>query len=242
MNQVPWLRQGTGHKPSDGGCIMQVVDWIHSGGWTDNPECVHPVFRNMSIVANDYLTDRNRQRLLDLVPRLMGTATSRYEGPLTLPAYIFLVRLSVAAAKPTLIYHWRTTPHDVTFQAAVRAVETWCDYPCPEARWRIEDIRASIVKAAMRKLDPPGPATPDSQTRLAVDGLCRLATGEIEYGSETSPAGYAMSATLAAGDDAVAHLASTIDEYDRLTGRQSREKAAPDYAPLCRVSRVTVTA
>jgi len=72
---VPWLRSGTGSTPSDGGCIMQVIDWIDRNKWTDRPPCVHPVLAKLAIRANDSLDDKGRQKLLDLAPRLMGTAS-----------------------------------------------------------------------------------------------------------------------------------------------------------------------
>ena len=73
MNQVPWLRSGTGRTPADGGCIMQVIDWINREEWTDNPPCVHPVIRHIAIAVNDSADDEGRQKLLDLAPRMMGT-------------------------------------------------------------------------------------------------------------------------------------------------------------------------
>ena len=73
LNPVPWLRSGMGKNPQDGGCIMQVIDWIASGGWSDYPECVHPKLREVAIAANDAMTDEGRQKLLALAPRLMNT-------------------------------------------------------------------------------------------------------------------------------------------------------------------------
>lgn len=79
-NPVPWLREGTGVSPQDGGCVMQVIDWISTGGWTDEPRCVYPELREIAIVVNDDMSDEGRQRLLDLVPRLMNTAYPRPGG------------------------------------------------------------------------------------------------------------------------------------------------------------------
>ena len=42
---------------------------------TDRPPCVHPVLAKLAIRANDSLDDKGRQKLLDLAPRLMGTAS-----------------------------------------------------------------------------------------------------------------------------------------------------------------------
>lgn len=70
---VPFLRGGKGRNPAEGGCILQVIDWIDRQMWTDTPPCVHPILRGIAITANDELEDEERQKLLDLAPRLMGT-------------------------------------------------------------------------------------------------------------------------------------------------------------------------
>jgi len=54
---------------------MQVIDWIHRNEWTDYPPCVHPTIRAMAINFNDSAFYEERQQLLDLAPRIMGTQT-----------------------------------------------------------------------------------------------------------------------------------------------------------------------
>lgn len=77
---VPYLRPGKGETPSEGGCIMQVTDWIHRHRWSDTPVCVHPVLRDLAISANDNSGHENRQLLLDLIPRLIGTSDYAISG------------------------------------------------------------------------------------------------------------------------------------------------------------------
>jgi hypothetical protein len=80
-NPVPWLRRGKGDTPADGGCVMQIIDWISSNGWTDRPACVFHPLRDMAVAINDWVSDEQRQRLLDLTPRLMNTQiTDRAEA------------------------------------------------------------------------------------------------------------------------------------------------------------------
>lgn len=76
MEAVPFIRRGKGNDPSDGGCILQIVDWVSTGGWTDSPKCVLPAIQGVAIHLNDNLDDHERQKLLDLVPRLMNTNVS----------------------------------------------------------------------------------------------------------------------------------------------------------------------
>ena len=71
--QVPWIRSGTGATPAEGGCVMQMVSWIADNEWIDSPPCVHPVIRSLAIYVNDELPDDERQKLLDLIPRMMNT-------------------------------------------------------------------------------------------------------------------------------------------------------------------------
>ena len=72
---------------------MQVIDWIDRNEWTDSPPCVHPVICDLAIYVNDRLPDDERQKLLDLGPRMSGTAggddtlTRRLLGFLARQAY-----------------------------------------------------------------------------------------------------------------------------------------------------------
>lgn len=77
-HEVPWLRAGTGETPADGGCILQVIDWVHSGGWSDEPFCVHYLLHEIAAAANDYTSDRKRQKLLAMAPKLMASADASW--------------------------------------------------------------------------------------------------------------------------------------------------------------------
>lgn len=72
---VPFLIGGAGRSPQHGGCILQVIDWIDRATWTDEPRCVHPNLAELAVTANDDADDEDRQKMLDLIPRLMGTNT-----------------------------------------------------------------------------------------------------------------------------------------------------------------------
>jgi hypothetical protein len=119
--QVPWLRSGTGKRPTDGGCILQVVDWISTGGWTGRPKCVHPVLRVLAIRANDSLPDAGRQKLLDLTPRLMGTAPGD-------PA--LAVKLLRPARDLSLPIYESAYPGDARPRKAWEVAFAWAECPC----------------------------------------------------------------------------------------------------------------
>jgi hypothetical protein len=139
MNPVPWLRKGTGTTPAEGGCILQVVDWVHRGGWTDQPPCVHPVLRRLAVGANDTLDDEGRQRLLDLAPRLIGTASN--DGRLS-------VQLGVFCAREVLPVFEARFPGDDRPRRAVEAAEAWIADPCEENRIAANSAAAAAAAAA----------------------------------------------------------------------------------------------
>lgn len=66
------LRSGSGASADDV-CVMQAVDYIASGGTSDQPECASPVITAFMIGLNDRLNDERRQRLKRFIPQLVGT-------------------------------------------------------------------------------------------------------------------------------------------------------------------------
>ena len=117
-DSVPYLRSGTGATPKDGGCVLQIVDWITRHQWTDEPPCVHPVLRKLAIRANDALDDPRRQALLDLIPRLMHTATKDRRVS---------VGLAVYCARAVLPLYEARYPGDLRPRRAIEAAESGAD-------------------------------------------------------------------------------------------------------------------
>lgn len=202
---VPWFRRGAGETPADGGCILQVIDWISSGGWTDEPECVHPVLRAASIRVNDSLDDAGRQRLLDLVPRLMGTASDDR---------VLTVRLAVFCARRVLHLFEADHPGDHRPRRAVEAAEAWCDDQTAAYAPVAYAARAAAAAAA-------GASGDALKAAYAASGAARAAAHPAD-----AAAAYAA--------DKLGFLAALLDEYDRLTGRTAPTER-PDYSGVCAV-------
>ena len=139
VNQVPWLRSGTGATPKDGGCIMQVIDWIHRNQWTDRPPCVHPVIQRLAIRANDSLPDDQRQKLLDLAPRMMGTASEDTR---------LSVQLAVFCARWALPLFEARYPNDGRPRKAIEATEAWLVNPNEENLERAQVAYAAYAAYA----------------------------------------------------------------------------------------------
>lgn len=70
------LHRGSHLDRSDGLCINEVVAWLAGEPHGDNPSCVCPVLRRLTMAVNDRMRDAGaRTRLLmPYAPRLIGTA------------------------------------------------------------------------------------------------------------------------------------------------------------------------
>lgn len=70
---MPVLSRGGHSSPAEGACIMEYASFLNGEAWTDAPSCTHPLLATVARLVNDALDDSERQRLLPLLPRLMGT-------------------------------------------------------------------------------------------------------------------------------------------------------------------------
>lgn len=74
---LPMLIKGTGNTPLEGGCLVQIANWLHDPElWTDQAICVDRVLAHWAIMINDLLDDDHRRQLSLLAPRLAGTKIS----------------------------------------------------------------------------------------------------------------------------------------------------------------------
>jgi hypothetical protein len=71
--------------PEEGACFMEFASYLAGEEWSDHPRCAHPLLAAVSITVNDHISDDQRQRLLPLVTRVIGTSAwnndrNVYEG------------------------------------------------------------------------------------------------------------------------------------------------------------------
>ena len=71
------LARGAHHDRSNGLCVMEAAAWLAGEPHTDNPDCVSPAIGVFLRSWNDQLDDTDRQMLKPLIPRVVGTRTSR---------------------------------------------------------------------------------------------------------------------------------------------------------------------
>lgn len=72
---MPVLSHGSHKTPAEGACVMEYVSFLAGEDWTDAPECADIVLTAVAQVANDNLTDSNRQQMLPYLPILLNSAT-----------------------------------------------------------------------------------------------------------------------------------------------------------------------
>jgi hypothetical protein len=62
------------HSPGEAMCLLEAVAFVAREPWSDHPACVCPVLGAFGRNLNDVLPDAKRQRLVPLIPQLIGTA------------------------------------------------------------------------------------------------------------------------------------------------------------------------
>lgn len=211
LDTVPFIREGVGETPADGGCVMQMADWIERREWTDKPPCVHPVIRSFAIAVNDRLDDTERQKLLDLIPRMMNTNTG--DEALTRKLLGYLAR-QVYPIYSTWAERAGYDDHG-TVLACIEAAERG---DAADAAWAAETAEAARAAEAADAAEAAWAAWA-AETAWAAEAV------EAAWAAETARA--AEAAPL------LTLLIGLLDKYDELTARKSVKPV--DLAPVCEV-------
>src|SRR3954463_10897896 len=69
---VPTLGAGKHRTPRKGACFMEMASYLAGERWSDQPRCTHPLLAELAREVNDHVADDNRQRLVPLVPSVIG--------------------------------------------------------------------------------------------------------------------------------------------------------------------------
>lgn len=70
---LPVLSSGAHGSPAAGACLMEFASILAGEQFSDRPVCVDPLLSDMARVVNDASNDANRQQLVHLLPRFIGT-------------------------------------------------------------------------------------------------------------------------------------------------------------------------
>jgi hypothetical protein len=69
---MPVLSRGSHRSPRSGGCFMEFASFLAGERWSDHPSCTHPLLATLARLVNDYTSDAGRQRLVHLIPSVIG--------------------------------------------------------------------------------------------------------------------------------------------------------------------------
>jgi hypothetical protein len=216
---------------------MQVIDWISSNNWTDKPECVHPVLRSLAIRVNDSLGNNERQKLLDLAPRLMNTNATDNQ---------LSVDLAIFCAEQVLHIFEDKYPNDDRPRKAIEAAKSGDSNAANAANDAKATAKAAAkaaayakatakatAKAAAAKAAAKAAAAATNAAYAATNAAYAAAYASAYAAAEAAASAYAAAAN-AANYASYDLLLKVLDEYERLTGHVSIEV---DWAPVCEVMK-----
>lgn len=69
---VPVLSRGKHFSARRGACFMEFASYLAGERWSDHPSCTHPLLARLARLVNDYIGDAERQRLVGLIPSVVG--------------------------------------------------------------------------------------------------------------------------------------------------------------------------
>jgi hypothetical protein len=71
-DHVPVLARGKHRTPRRGACFMEFASYLAGERWSDHPDCTHPLLASLARCVNDQTSDAGRQRLVPLIPSVIG--------------------------------------------------------------------------------------------------------------------------------------------------------------------------
>ncbi|HZC70348.1 MAG TPA: hypothetical protein VE442_06625 [Jatrophihabitans sp.] len=76
MDALPILSRGKHRSPKHGACFMEFASYLAGERWTDHPQCTQPLLASLARQVNDHVSDDARQKLVELVPDVIGLTSS----------------------------------------------------------------------------------------------------------------------------------------------------------------------
>lgn len=73
---LPVLAAGRHRNPRKGACFMEFASYLAGEKWSDHPACTHPALAFLARMVNDCTSDRDRSRLVELIPSVIGVTTA----------------------------------------------------------------------------------------------------------------------------------------------------------------------
>ncbi|WP_076263340.1 hypothetical protein [Intrasporangium flavum] len=180
---VPVLSRGRHRNPRKGACFMEMASFLAGERWSDHPACTHPVLATLARCVNDMLDEPNRQRLVTMVPEVVGLnpsdprattaivlSTARAALPVSAEERQNAMAIAILNAEGILAEQDGREPGRLS--AASRAALTTA--PAAERWARITLARMGFNSAALR------PSNAARIVALGVDGVARACIDDPE--------------------------------------------------------------
>ena len=94
---MPVLSRGKHRNPRRGACFMEFASYLAGERWSDHPSCTHPLLARLARLINDYTSDAQRQRLVGLVPSVVGLTSDDVRVDLRIALRAALAALPVVS-------------------------------------------------------------------------------------------------------------------------------------------------
>ena len=190
------LATGAHSKPESGMCLLEAASYVAGEAFSDRPQCVSPVLGAFGRALNDVLPDASRQRLVPLIPRIIGTRDDGHDERRSYIALDWLIRTYLPAFLDLAL------PDEA---AKVRALQPITDMPTAEAA-------GPVVRAAWEAAGDAAGEAAGAAARAAAGEAARAAAGEAAGDAAGDVAGAAAraAARAAAGVSARDFLAPTV--------------------------------
>lgn len=157
------LKHGGHHIPEAGMCLLEATAYLAGEPHSDHPKCVATSLTRFGTELNDSLDDEERQQLIPLIPRLIGTAT---DGISSHQRYAWCVDWLIRTSLPA----WLDLAGLAASAALLRDLPTITTYPggLGAATPAIEAARADVLAATRGYLFPHHASANDGWVTSAV--------------------------------------------------------------------------
>lgn len=180
------LDHGDHLDPEEGHCAMEVVSMLAGEELTDAPDCASPVLGGITRRLNDQWDDEQRQKLLPLLPRMIGTADDGKDEARSYTASDWLVRIYTPA--------WLELAGLKKEARELRDLSRIVD---PVSAERAGDTVRSVRDKALDGVREVGPITKNA-ARATAGGATREAADVVVRNTALAAAGNAAWASIGA--------------------------------------------
>jgi len=178
---IPVLSRGRHRTPRRGACFMELASLLAGERWSDHPPCTHPLLAQLAQLVNDHTSDAGRQRLLPLIPSVIGRRGD--DGT--------WLRLAVAVAASPILEVPESSQRVLAaglFRAEQLCVQAWPDLAAArrEARLALERVPGAVAwvdrLGAHDRIDEKTFAERCAPTmlRCAVEGIVKSDAPDID--------------------------------------------------------------